>query len=325
MAQLQGGASESRVLDEIDGLTSIKLTIARQLVSLAMASSETEFERALHRYRGDVFTDGDLTRCAGLSGRSVRELIKLGAVRTRTEERGAGRVRTFDATTFKRLAVIGAVNSAGMSLKLAGRMTYLLPSDDLLYRTYDPINVLCDTTLGVADPGELPPRLEAPKFDWFDAKKPATSDPEHDWLLEIIEGRFVALVAQGGRLRLIYGDLRKEGTEFVSWWPSHAQLDRESLTDADVSAKWEGKRLWADRIDPQFLDYRYEDHIGEDDPLMQRGYSAVWHPLVKTTINVSLAIRLALRRYLGVEPLLSDKRAISRPTAHAMSATSAWR
>jgi hypothetical protein len=48
---------------------------------------------ALRRYRKDRFTDLDVTRCTGLSVRAWRELIKLRAVRTVTEDRGRGRVR----------------------------------------------------------------------------------------------------------------------------------------------------------------------------------------------------------------------------------------
>ncbi len=64
--------------------------------------------------------------------------------------------------------------------------------------------------------------------------------------------------------------------------------------------------LSADRINPKFLDYRYECHDGDDDPLARMGYAAAWHPIFKTTINMTLAVRLALRRYLGLEPPLLD-------------------
>ncbi len=53
----------------------------------------------LLRYGAGSFTDDDVTRCTGLTVRAWRELIKLGAVRTCTEKRGPGRVRTCDATT----------------------------------------------------------------------------------------------------------------------------------------------------------------------------------------------------------------------------------
>jgi DNA-binding transcriptional MerR regulator len=255
-----------------------------------MASRNDRLSKALRRYQAGVFTDADVTRCTGLSARSIRELIKRGAVRTLSEDRGAGRIRTFDAPTFKRLALLAAINEAGFSLKLAGQMAYLVPSDNLLYWTYDPINA-------------LPPRLEMPRFDWFDPDKPATADPENDWLLEVYDGRFVAQVFQRRRGTSIYGDLRKAGTEFVSWWPFQAQLNDIFSNNGDAAPKWEGKRLLADRIDPKFLDYRYENHVSDDDPLKRMAYAAAQRPIVTTTINVTLAIRLALRRYLGIEPL----------------------
>lgn len=284
-----------------------------------MASSDNSLRKALRRYRAGVFTDADVTRCTALSARSIRELIKRGAARTLSEDRGAGRFRTFDAATFKRLTLVAAINQAGFSLNLAGQMAYLLPSDNLLYRTYDPINVLFDTTVSVDRGRELPPRLESPRFDWFDPDKPATADPQHDWLLEIYDGRFVAQVAQNRRLKSIYGDLRRAGTEFVSWWPFQAQLIDYPSVNGDVAPKWEGKRLSADRIDPKFLNYRYENHDSADDPLKRMGYAAAQRPIFTTTINITLAIRLALRRYLGIEPLARTSLASSTVSAQIHS------
>jgi DNA-binding transcriptional MerR regulator len=265
-----------------------------------MLALNRKLKGALRRFQANAFTDADVSRCTGLSPRSVRELIKVEAVRTLSADRGAGRIRTFDATTFKRLAVISAVRQAGFSLQLGGRMAYLLPSDSLLYQTCDPINVLLDTAAGVGR--ELPPRRERPRFDWFDPEKPATADPENDWLLEIYDARFVALVFQRRRGTLIYGDLRKAGAEFVSWWPFHAQIGDLLSTDAGVVPKWEGRRLSADRIDPKFLDYRYENHDSLEDPLRRMGQATAQRPIFTITINMTLAIRLALRRYLGIEP-----------------------
>ena len=68
-----------------------------------MTPSEN-FEQALARYQRNEFTDADVTACTGLSARSIRQLIKVGAVRTLSEGRGAGHIRVLDATTFKRLA-----------------------------------------------------------------------------------------------------------------------------------------------------------------------------------------------------------------------------
>ena len=71
-------------------------------------------------------------------------------------------------------------------------------------------------------------------------------------------------------------------------------------------AKWEHPFHLSDRLDPRFLDYQYEHHDGDDDPLSDAAEAAVRSPLFTTTINVTLAIRKALRRYLGIEPALSD-------------------
>ena len=78
------------------------------------------------------------------------------------------------------------------------------------------------------------------------------------------------------------------------------------LTDADVAPKWEDPRSQANRIDPKFLNYRYERHDGETDPLMREARASAQRPVFRTSINISLAIRLALRRYLGLEPLLTQ-------------------
>ena len=48
------------------------------------------------------------------------------------------------------------------------------------------------------------------------------------------------------------------------------------------------------------------DHDGDDDPLSDAAEAAARSPLFTTTINVTLAVRKALRRYLGIEPALSE-------------------
>jgi hypothetical protein len=268
---------------------------------------------ALRQYRTGVFTDDDVTRCTGLSVRAWRELIKIGAVRTVTEDRGPGRVRLCDANTFKRAAVIAALNRARFSLAVAGRIAYFLPLDTLLYGIWDPCTVLLQDGADVdADTG-LPPRLEQPKTDWFDPDKPATADPRNDWLIEIYEGRFVGIIYSGKDEPSIFGDLRNEGTRFVSWFPFHQQAQVSSATGEiaqallpykidDIVPKWEDPNMWSDRLDPDFLDYQYEDHGSDADPLVVAAEATARSPLFKTTVNVTLAVRKALRGYLDIEP-----------------------
>ena len=176
-------------------------------------------DEALRRYRTGRFTDGDVTRCTGLSVRAWRELIKNRTVRTVTENRGRGRVRLCDATALKRAAVIGALNRAGFSLAASGQIAYFLPLHTCLYEVCDPCALLFQRSADVDPKTGLPSRVEKPKADWFDPDKPAKAELESDWLLEIYEGRFVGVMYNAKDEPTIFGDLRKEGTSFVAWFP----------------------------------------------------------------------------------------------------------
>lgn len=278
---------------------------------------DAKLKRALRRFGQDVFTDADVDRCTELSPRSVRELIKLGAVHTRSAERGAGRIRTFDSTMFKRLAVISALHQAGLSLQLAGPMA-CFPGEHLLYRSHDPISALGEEV--GPDDRDHPPR--AVRAKWFDPEEPAAVDSEHDWLLEIFDRRFVALVAQGKRVRSIYGDLRKNGNEFVSWRPTHGVPVSIST---DVAPKWAAQGLTADQTEDRFLQHPCESHDAADDPLALAAYAAAWRPISTISINVSLVIRLALRRYLGIEPLAGELSAAPAEAKRIRTAKTATR
>jgi hypothetical protein len=270
-------------------------------------------DEALRRYRQGAFTDDDVTRCSGLSVRAWRELIKIGAVRTITELCGPGRVRLCDATTLKRAAVIAALNRAGLSLAMAGRIAYFMPRGELLYHVWDPSWMLLQGGADVNPETGLPPYLKEPKFDWFDPDKPASADQKLDWLIEIYERRFVGLAFSTEYPPLIYGDLRNEGTSFVSWYVFHqlyhlsgpAEKIAEALAPykiGDFIPKWANPYSWSDRLDPGFLDYRYENHDADDDPVRIAAEASVRSSVFKIAVNVTLAIRKALRRYLGIEP-----------------------
>jgi len=78
-------------------------------------------------------------------------------------------------------------------------------------------------------------------------------------------------------------------------------------------AKWQDPLTWADRLDPSFLDYKYEDHNAEDDWLAITAEATIHNPIFKTTINVTLAIRKALHRYLGIEAAVPFTKGRKRP------------
>jgi hypothetical protein len=272
-----------------------------------------DLDDRLRRYREGRFADEDVTRCTGLSVRAWRTLIKVGAVRTIAEGRGPGRVRQCDATTFKRTAMIAAINAAGLSLPVAARIAYFSPVEELLYAICDPFTALF--VHGAADDPEtgLPPRRKTPTVDWFDPDTPAKVDPANDWFIEIYDGRFIAgNYRAAGRLdeRFIYGELRDNGTTFVSWLAFHEQrpvfdYGLKGFVDK-FNAKWQLPNPWSDRLDLNFLEYKYEQHDAEDDPLRMMAERAVRSPVFKISINITLALRKALRRYLGIEPALTQ-------------------
>jgi hypothetical protein len=272
-----------------------------------------DLDDRLRRYREGRFADEDVTACAGLSVRAWRTLIKIGAVRTIDEGRGPGRIRRCDATTFKRTAVIAAIHVAGLSLPIAGRIAYFLPFEELLYAICDPFTVLFLHSAADDPETGLPPRRKTPSVDWFDPGTPAKVDPTNDWYIEIYDGRFVAgdyKVAGQPDKTFIYGDLRDDGTTLVLWLPFHKQhpvFDSRRKEFIDVfHAKWDLPTVWSDRLDRNFLDYRYEPHDDEDDALRIAAETAVRSPVCETRINVTLALRKTLRRYLGIEPALSQ-------------------
>jgi hypothetical protein len=241
--------------------------------------------------------------------RAWRELIKIGAVRTITAARGRGQVRLCDAITLKRAAVIAALNEGGMSLASSGRIAFFLPFHTLLYELCDPFTILFDRSADVDPETELPPRVREPKVDWFDPDKCAKADPETDWLVEIYDGRFVGLIHDAKKEPMSFGDLRNEG--FVAWFPVllREQL-RGSVTERLALELLPPRFLefvedWQDltkvRNELKLLDYKYEKH-DDGDPLRLAAEAAARSPVVKTTINLSLALRKALRRYLEIEP-----------------------
>ena len=87
------------------------------------------------------------------------------------------------------------------------------------------------------------------------------------------------------------------------WFPFHQLIGTAS---GALAAKWQHPWAAADQIDPGYLQYEHENHDCDDDPLCIAAAAAVRNPVFKTTINLSLAIRKALRRYLGIEPAVPD-------------------
>jgi hypothetical protein len=273
-----------------------------------------DLDDALRRYGQNCFTDDDVSRGTGLSVRAWRELIKVGAVRTVTERRGPGRVRLCEANVFKRAAVIAALNRTGLSLAVSGRIAYFVPFHTVLYEICDPGRILFQTSTDVDPETGLRPRVKQPRVNWFDANTPAEADPQTDWLIDVYENRFVGVRYRAEDEPAMFGDLRRERTSFVAWLPLHprahfmrsaiAELAKERLPSSnrfvDFVVEWEDPTKGSKELGR--LGYGFEKHDTNDDPLRMAAEAAVRSPVVATTINITLAIRKALRRYLGIEP-----------------------
>lgn len=266
-------------------------------------------DEALRRYRFGQFTDDDVTRSTGVSVRAWRELINIRAVRTETKKVGRGYIRLCDHVVLKRTALIGALNRTGLSLAVSGHIAYSLPFHTLLYEICDPCAILLDRSAALNARTGLPPRVEAPLVDWFSSDKPAETDPKNDWLLTIYERRFVGVIYSSDAEPIIFGDLRNNGTTFVAWWPHGRRtpplgdlIERfiaNSRLLAAVAA-WENPTQWAKELNS--LGYKYEKHNEDDDPLCAAARERTRNSVFTTNINVTLTVRKALRRVLGVEP-----------------------
>jgi hypothetical protein len=201
---------------------------------------------------------------------------------------------------FKRVAVIAALHRAGLSLAVAGRIAYFLPYHTVLFAVCDPV------TLGA-------PPFGVPVPDWFAPDQPARADPI-DWRIEIFNRRFVAVHygTNAEPLRAFFGDLRDAATRFVAWSPVPQRNEftggaigvwaRQLLSAHFIAfvADWENPHGWSKEL--ARLDYALEPHNTAADPLCLAAAATAQSPLVHTTVNVTLAIRQALRRYLGFEP-----------------------
>jgi hypothetical protein len=255
---------------------------------------------ALCRYRANRFTDGDVVGCTGLSERKWRDLIKDSLVRTTMHTPGRGRVRLCDAVTFKRAAVIAALNQAGANLRVSSQIAYFTPFHTALYEIVDPVA-----------PEGPPPPLWNLRADWFDPAHPAQVEPENDWCISFHDGRFVGVRYGHNHSPVLFGDLREVGTRFVAWTPLHrvdefvgCAIEKAAAALRDHPAKayaaWEEPTRWSRELNS--LGYSFEQHP-DGDILRTAAASIVKSSLFTTTVNISLAIRKALRRYLGVEPV----------------------
>jgi hypothetical protein len=111
---------------------------------------------------------------------------------------------------------------------------------------------------------------------------------------------------------LAAGRLREQATRFIGWLPfprrdqfaggAIERMAQEMRGPGFINfiAEYEDPSKWLKEL--HGLGYRFENHDGEADVLCVAAESAVRSPILRTTVNVTLAVHKALRRYLGIEP-----------------------
>jgi hypothetical protein len=80
---------------------------------------------------------------------------------------------------------------------------------------------------------------------------------------------------------------------------------------------WEDPTRWSKTL--KNLGYRFEKHNEERDPLCLAAEASIRSPLLTTSVNVTLAIRKALRRYLNIETPASPSISESKPKGQKSS------
>ncbi len=252
-------------------------------------------DESLIYYRQGQFTAEDVTRATGLSERSQRELLKIGVLQAAPQAKT--KARLLYSRMVKRAAVVTPLNKCGLSLKVAGKIAYAdILLESLLFDIIDPIQAIFEPT-GEWDPvTKLPPKRKRPdKHGWFDPTKPASAE-KNDHFIEIIDGRYASSGAKGDRPR-IFGELTPDGTDFIVWYGSVWDKLVEPGEQKETDLPNEFHPRFA--LGPQLRKFESTKPTETD---VARAELAWRNPVSRVSVNVSLTLRVALRRLLYIDP-----------------------
>ncbi len=229
------------------------------------------------------FDAAAMKRGTMLTERAQRELAKLSVIQPIPQ--GKTNTRLFDRRAFKRASLVGPLwKQVGLSLQVAGTIIRGAPSlEAFTFDQLDPWEITFDVRFPVDPSTGFPPRrkfkdgsTENPFANpaWFDPSVPPRAEPG-DYLIAIINGRYVVCGRHGEQLDWLstYGELSNDMTRF-EWWSSFEaaemlQWDVKQVSDADHKA----------------------------------AKLAIDSPIAKIELNASLALRVAIRRLLSIDPL----------------------
>ena len=252
-----------------------------------------------------LFTDQQVTEACGLHVDNLRQLITWKAVVPAQSGGGRGKIRLWTAAHVRRISVTATLFNAGFSLKLAHTIAYCIPEDHWL-DIYEP------DVLAVSSP-------EIQKLGWYDRGKSKIKINLEDCYVDIVNRKFIFLRASKkififdfnrGEHHIIecFGRLNSNKTRFISRVPVHQMYEASEHDPTAVVgraygraypkrtlAKWEDKQTLVDLIDPKSLVYEYAKRFD-----LNKANAAYASPIVKEEINISLGLRIAMRRVLGL-------------------------
>lgn len=248
-------------------------------------------DEALRWYWQNRFSADDVTRATGLTERAQRELLKAGVIQAIPQART--KARLLDSKMVKRIAVIAPLNSCGLSLVVSGQIVFAAPMfEDMLFKfLYDPIVALLE---GERDPVTFMPLERRKDCRDFDPAVPAAADPEHDWTIDILNNRYVAVGS--GPVSVVFGEISSDKTHFSLWKKAVDGLIQNYGTPEE---KFTPRYEYDKSMSSDILNFHIKDTTEEEE---EKAKLASVNSVTKISVNVSLSLKIAMRRLLYIDP-----------------------
>lgn len=230
----------------------------------------------------ELYSDDQLLDATGLHIDNVRKLVTWGAVRPAKGGRGRGNVRMWTASTVRHVACIAALTDAGMSLKMAHTVVYLDVVGDVFFDIIDP------TTLAM-NAGD--------RHGWFDPERPLKTLERGDFRLAIADGKYVFFHSVAAKKPIPKGILEENGTIFRTFvdFAHYSGVPGADGRLERLQPKWEPVPGFVE-VDPGSLAWVYDPSLDSNDVIDWRlAFDAA---VSMTTVNLSLACKIAMRRLL---------------------------
>jgi len=283
------------------------------------------------QWRDGEFDDFAAEVITTLSTNALRDLQRWCALRA-SGGGGRGKKRTWGRVALCKGAMIAELRKAGLSLQMAARVAFyqwnIQPSN-----SYDPMLRFPkweELDQPILDASAREKGEHAVKKWLTDAFASPIHDADFDSYIHVVNGSFViaeaAVVPQfrtpdfegGGKaffdlFFVIVGRIADDGSTFYSWHRPR----RKRMFNKDEHARWEAAKAEGVEImdfmktlgpDRNFIEEQYSDEISldflqyqlEPEANTEKATNAFSNFTVKTSVNVTLAMRMAMRRAMNL-------------------------